>query len=247
MRLRLAPPFLLPLVLISTTVACDDESSPDDDGTGGATSATGTGGAGSGTTASGGTNSFEDCLATMQIIDTMCDDEPVGTIEWVGYGAGKCMGSSGSTDGIARFLMSMNDVDPDGNPTVLGLRLEPMTAPAPQQGDRVAFERMPSHLVTPNAPLPASLGGSATLEPMLFGGALGFLQDATNEASVTLTAPIPLDELVAGGETRGTFHLVGGTFTLLQGSEQVEVPDQEGEVVGCFAVPYELHAIELDR
>lgn len=245
MRFWLALPLSAALAALATT-SCDDESSPDG-GTGGATTATGTGGTGSGTTASGGTNSFEACLATMQIIDTKCDDEPVGTIEWVGYGAGKCMGSSGSTGGIARILFSMNGVDPDGNPTVIGLRLEPLTAPAPQQGDRVAFDWMPSPVVTPDSPLPASLSGSATLEPMLFGGALGFLEDATNDATVTLTAPIPLDALVAGGETRGSFHLVGGTFTVLQGSEQVEVPDQEGEVVGCFAVPYELHAIELDR
>jgi hypothetical protein len=182
----------------------------------------------------------------MQIIDTQCDDEPVGTIEWVGYGAGKCMGSSGGTDGIARFLFSMNGVDPDGNPTVIGLRLEPATAPAPQQGDRASFDWMPSHLVTPDAPLPASLIGAATLEPMLFGGALGFLRDATSDATVTLTAPIPLDALVAGGEVRGTFHLVGGTFTILEGSEQTDIPDPDGELVGCFVVPYELHPIELD-
>jgi hypothetical protein len=243
MRLRLAWLLLAPLAALVTS-ACGDDSSPDD-GTGGATTSTGTGGSGS--TSSGGQSSFDACRASMQIIDTQCENEPVGTIEWVGYGAGKCMGSSGSTDGIARFLFSMSGVDPDGNPTIIGLRLEPTTAPAPQQGDRAAFEWMPSHAVTPETPLPASLGCSAMLEPMLFGGALGFLRDETSQATVTLTAPIPLDALVAGGEARGTFRLEGGTFTVLQGSEQVEVPDPEGEVVGCFVVPYELHALELDQ
>ena len=42
------------------------------------------------------------------------------------------MGSLGNSGGFARILMSSAQTDPEGNPTILGIRLEPEDGNAPQ-------------------------------------------------------------------------------------------------------------------
>jgi hypothetical protein len=183
----------------------------------------------------------------MQVIDADCADSPLGAIEWVGVGAGKCMGSLGNSGGFARILMSTAQTDPEGTPTILGIRLEPEDGNAPQQGDRIELTAVPAHLVTATAPLPIDLPGTAVIEPMIFGGALGFLRGEAGDAEMTLEAPITRQALVDGGTVRGTFRLLGGTYTTLDGDgNQVETVDPSAEVRGCFHVPYEMHPIELD-
>ena len=230
--------------------ACDDGDADDDpDGGGGAGGGGSTSSASvSGSTSSGGTGGYDACLATMQVIDVDCAGTPAGTIEWVGVGAGKCMGSQGTSGGFVRFLMSTAQTDPDGNPTILGVRIEPEDGNAPQQGDRIQLVAASTHLVTPQIPLPVDLPGSAVIEPMIFGGALGFLRGETQDAEVTLEAPVSQQELVDGGTVRGTFRLLGGTYTTLDSNgNEVETVDTTAEVHGCFHVPYEMHPIELDQ
>lgn len=226
-------------------IACD--SSVVDDGQPGGSGGAGASGPGSGGGGGDGTGGFAACVAAMQIIDASCDGAPPGTIEWIGYGAGACMGSSGNTDGWARLLMSLDAVDPEGNPTILGVRLEPEDGNAPQLGDRVEIALAPAQKVTSTAPLATQLGGSGTIEPMTFAGGLGFLFGETDDAVLSLETPVALHELTSGGTLRGTFHFVGGTFTKLdQNGEPVAALDPTAEVAGCFVVPFEMHPIELD-
>lgn len=126
------------------------------------------------------------------------------------------------------------------------MRLEPEDGNAPQLGDRVEIAFAPAQKVTSTEPLATELGGSGTIEPMTFAGGLGFLFGETDDAVLALETPVALDQLTSGGVLRGTFHLVGGTYTKLdQNGDPVAALDPSAEVVGCFVVPFEMHPIEL--
>ncbi len=238
---------VLACALAGGALGCGDDDLDDGSGGGGAGGSSSSA-SGSGSASSGGTGGYEACLATMQVIDGECADAPLGAIEWVGVGAGKCMGSLGNSGGFARILMSSAQTDPEGNPTILGIRLEPEDGNAPQQGDRIELTAAPTHLVTTDVPLPVDLPGGAVIEPMLFGGALGFLRGDTDDAGFTLEAAITQQQLLDGGTLRGTFRLIGGTYTTLDtGGAEVDTVDPAAEVRGCFHVPYELYPIELDQ
>lgn len=233
------------LALSALSTACDPS---DVDSQGGAGAGGGdTGGAGgSGVGGSGsGVHDYESCLAAMKGIDAICADEMQGTIEWVGYGADRCMGSSGNAEGWARFSFSLDEVDPEGNPTVRWVNLEPPSDVAPQTADHVEITLDPPVKVTPTSPLPMTLTGSASIVPMVFAGGLAFVRGEGADATVTLDRALALDELLDGGVVTGTFTLLGGDFTKLdQNGEPVTAPDASARVEGCFVVPFELDAGE---
>lgn len=209
---------------------------------------TGGGGPGGSGGAGASGSAFDACVAAQDgLIDAACDPTDLGRFEWIGAAAGECIGSTGSNQ-VAQALFSLDAVDEDGNPSVLGLRLDTQTGDAPVDGDRLELTAATPVLVTPGAPLPAELDWPAVLEPMVFGGALSFLRGETNDVELTLDRALTLDELTAGdAEVSGTFHLRGGTYVVLDddGVEQ-EIVDPEAEVVGCFVVPIIAHPIELD-
>jgi hypothetical protein len=174
------------------------------------------------------------------------DCATVGDVQWAAAGEEvPCLAVMGGGN-VAKFTFWLGQVV-DESPMIEGLRLEQEQGWNPSLDDRLEFTPpAPVHL-TPQSPLPTDLAWSAAVWPEAFAGALSFTEGHADEAVVTLDDPLPLGQLMNGAVVTGTFTLTGGSWTVLDGdgNEQV-LDDPTAQGFGCFNVPSELYALDVD-
>jgi hypothetical protein len=184
-------------------------------------------------------DSFEDCLAFVDIA-LECTDP--GDHAWVAYGESfGCVGSTGGAGVLARVLFRLDETV-DGEPQLRGLRLGP---DAPHPTDELVQWNAPA--LVPYAAWTTDVAWPLELKQMTFAGGLSFLVGRTDDAAITFTAIPPLETLMNGTDLQGELTWAGGDYDILQDDESIAtLNDPTAQGAGCFHLPAELYPLELD-
>lgn len=186
-------------------------------------------------------SSLEECIA-QGVIELDCSGEAPGT-QWVAFAPELgCSGSAGASTDVARFLFRLDEVV-DDEAQIRGLRLGPPEPAATDQ--RLEFT---AESPVPYGQLSLLLVWPSVLTQMPLAGGLSFL-DATPDTSTCALESIPAwTDLGTGATLRGSFELGGGTLTVLDEDGNPTTLISEGFALrGCFSLPAESYALELDE
>jgi hypothetical protein len=151
-----------------------------------------------------------------------------------------CNGASGGSDTLARVLFRLDEVV-DTEPQLRGLRVGPTT---PQPTDEIIQWNAPA--LVPYASWTADVAWPLVLKRMTFAGGLSFLELRTDDAEIHFAAVPPLDVLMDGTTLQAEYTWSGGDYDVLDGDDVFTVPDPTAQGAGCFHVPAELYALELE-
>ena len=151
------------------------------------------------------------------------------------------MGATGGADVLARVLFRLDETI-DGEPQVRGVRLG---ADAPSPTDEILQWNAPTPV--PYASWTTDVAWPFELTQMVFAGGLSFLVARTDDATITFTAIPALEALMNGTDLQGDFTWTGGDYDVLQDDESIAtVSDATAQGAGCFHLPAELYALELE-